>query len=199
MDAALLGGPEGDGQVVVDCGLLDCDRGGVACVAAEDAGVFFFDESLNHAACGPECFSCAVAAGDEELLGGLELGVGDFPVVGDEAVGVGVGLFEQHELGALLLELKCAGVMGVYPGDDGVQRLFVPPSVVAVVGAEAFLLGAGADLDDLEGLGAGEAEVGWLAHFLIFFGLGNPSTFTVPADCPTPSPRGPGRPGGWLV
>jgi hypothetical protein len=54
------------------------------------------------------------------------------------------------------------------------------------------LLGAGADLDDLEGLGAGEAEVGWLAHFLIFFGLGNPSTFTVSADCPTPSPRGPG-------
>jgi hypothetical protein len=44
-------------------------------------------------------------------------------------------------------------------------------------------------LDDLEGLGAEEAEVGWLAHFLIFFALGNPSTFTVAADCPTPSPH----------
>jgi hypothetical protein len=78
--------------------------------------------------------------------------------------------------------------MGVDPGDDGVQRLLVPPGVVAVVGAEALLVWADADLDDLEGLGAGEAEVGWLAHFLIFFALGNPSTFTVAADCPTPSP-----------
>jgi len=147
---------------------------------------------LNHAACGPEGFTCAVAAGDQELLGGLELGVGDFPVVRDETVGVGVGLFEEYELGAFLLELECPGVMGVDPGDDGVQRLLVPPRVVAVVGAEALLVGADADLDDLEGLGAGEADgVGWLADFLIFFALGNPSTFTVSADCPTPSPRGP--------
>jgi hypothetical protein len=31
-----------------------------------------------------------------------------------------------------------------------------------------------------------------LAHLSIFFVLENPSTFTVAADCPTPSPGGPG-------
>jgi hypothetical protein len=38
-----------------------------------------------------------------------------------------------------------------------------------------------------------------LAHLSIFFVLENPSTFTVAADCPTPSPGGPGRPCACLV
>ena len=89
-------------------------------MAAEDRCVFLLEEGLNHAACGPEGFTGAVAAGDKELLGGLELGVGDFPVVRDEAVGVGIGLFEEDKLGALLFQLECAGVRGVDPRDDGV-------------------------------------------------------------------------------
>ena len=86
---------------------------------------------------------------------------------------------------------------GVDSRDDRVQWLLFPPDVVAGGGAEALLIGAGALLDDLEGLGANEAERG--GHLLIFFALENPSTFSVAADCPTPSPGGPGLPCVCLV
>ena len=47
---------------------------------------------------------------------------------------------------------------GVDLRDDGVLWLLVPPGCVAGLGAEALLLRAGVVLEDLEWLGAKEAE-----------------------------------------
>jgi hypothetical protein len=78
-------------------------------------------------------------------------------------------------------------VGGVYPGDDRVQWLFIPPGDVARLGAEALLLRAGVLLEDNEWLGAKEAE--GEGHLLIFFALENPSPFGAADESLTPSPH----------
>lgn len=88
-------------------------------------------------------------------------------------------------------------MLGVDLGNNWVLRLFVPPSVGTGVGTEALLFTNGARSDDCEQFGAGETD--GVEHLLIFFALENPSTFTVAADCPTPSPGGPGLPCVCLV
>ena len=93
--------------------------------------------------------------------------------------------------------------MRVDLGDDRVQRLLVPPSVVAMVRAEALLVAADADLDDLERLRAGEAE--GLAHLLYFSVSITRRLLALPRNARPPPPGGPGLPGaawapreGWV-
>ena len=84
------------------------------------------------------------------------------------------------------------------------QRLLVPPDVIAGGRAEALLLGAFALLDDLERLRAGEAE--GLAHLLYFFVSITRRLLALPRNARPPPPGGPGLPGaawapreGWGV
>ena len=105
---------------------------------------------MHNTACGPECFACAVTAGDKQLLGSAKLGVSYLPVVRNEAVGVRIGFLKQYELGALELQLECPGVLCVDLGYDGVLWLLVPPCVVAGLGAKTLLLGAFAGFEDGE-------------------------------------------------
>lgn len=73
------------------------------------------------------------------------------------------------------------------------QRLLVPPDVIAGGRAEALLLGAFALLDDLERLRAGEAE--GLAHLLYFFVSITRRLLALPRNARPPPPGGPGLPG----
>ncbi len=130
----------------------------MAGMTAQYRGVLLLQERLHHSPGCPQRFTSPVAAGYQQLLGECVLGVADLPVVGDVAVGVGVGLLQGDELGSLESQLDSTGVRGVYPGYNRVQRLFVPPGCVAGLGAEALLLRAGVVLEYNEWLGAEEAE-----------------------------------------